>query len=114
MADGEEQAGQDGGSDGATGGTLVSALKSKELLVPAALSAAGAIAAAKGPDLVHRLTKATEQKGEAEASELGEKAAEGAKQGLKGGKGGLAGRALSKALPGGGGGGGKKTRRLPI
>jgi uncharacterized membrane protein len=101
---------------GGTGETLMSALKSKELLVPAALSAAGAIVAAKGPDLVHRLTEATEQKGEQEAEQLGEKAAEGAKEGLTKGKGGLAGKALSKALPGGGGGGtgGKKTRRLPI
>ena len=62
MAEQAEQNGQSGG----TGETLVSALKSKEVLVPAALSAAGAIAAAKGPDLVHRLTEAGEQKGEEE------------------------------------------------
>ena len=108
---------ENGGSNGGgTGEMLKSALKSKELLVPAALSAAGAIVAAKGPDLVHRLTDATEQKGKQEAEQLGAKAAEGAKQGLTSGKGGLAGKALSKALPGGGGGGtgGKKTRRLPV
>ncbi|HZU20823.1 MAG TPA: SRPBCC family protein [Gaiellaceae bacterium] len=97
---------------GATRDALVSALKSKEVLVPAALSAAGTIVASKGPDLLHRLTDATERKGENEAEELGEKAAEGAKAGLRG-KGGLAGKALAKALPGGGSGG-KKTRRLPI
>src|SRR4051794_18165727 len=104
------------GNGGSTGETLASALKSKELLVPAALSAAGAIVASKGPDLIQRLTDAGERKGEEEAEELGQKAAEGAKQGLTGGKAGLAGKVLSKALPGGGGGGGgqKKTRRLPI
>jgi hypothetical protein len=95
---------------GVSGEALVSALKSKEVLVPAALSAAGAIAAAKGPDLVHKLTEAGERKGEEEAEQLGEKAAEGAKSKLTGGKG-----LLAKAMPGGGGGGGgKKTRRLPI
>jgi uncharacterized membrane protein len=98
------------GNDG-TGESLVSALKSKEVLVPAALSAAGAIAAAKGPDLLHKLTEAGERKGEDEAENLGERAAEGAKKSLSGGK-GLAGKALSKARPGGGGE--KKTRRLPI
>ena len=114
-----EQAEQDGQSEG-TGERLVSALKSKEVLVPAALSAAGAIAAAKGPDLLHKLTEAGEQKGEEEAERLGERAAEGARNGLSGG-GGLAGKVLSKLTGGGGGegggdggGGGKKTRRLPI
>ena len=111
MAEHEEQAGQ----DGVMSGTLVSALKSKELLIPAAVSAAGALVASKGPDLIHRLTDATERKGEEEAEELGEKASQGAKKGLMGGKAGVAGKALSKALPGGGGGAGaKKTRRLPI
>jgi len=107
MAEREEEAGQDGG------GTITSALKSKELLIPAAVSAAGAIVAAKGPDLLHRLTDATEKKGEEQAEELGEKASEGAKRGLMSGKGGAAGKALSKALPGFGGGQ-KKTRRLPV
>jgi len=85
MAEREEEAGQDGG------GTITSALKSKELLIPAAVSAAGAIVAAKGPDLLHRLTDATEKKGEEQAEELGEKASEGAKRGLMSGKGGAAG-----------------------
>jgi uncharacterized membrane protein len=102
-------------SEVANGGgeKLVAALKSKELLIPAALSAATAVAAAKGPDLMKRLSGETEQ----EAEKLGQKAAEGAKESItqKAG-GGLAGKALKKAMPGGGGGGGggKKTRRLPI
>jgi len=114
MAEREEDSGQN--ANGGGGGAVLSALKSKELLVPAALSAAGAVVASKGPDLIRRLTDAGERKGEEEAEELGQKAAEGAKKGMTGGKGGLAGKALSKALPGGGGGGsgGKKTRRLPI
>jgi uncharacterized membrane protein len=107
-----EQAEQDGQSGG-TGETLVSALRTKEVLVPAALSAAGAIAAAKGPDLLHKLTDAGEHKGEEAAESIGARAAEGAKKSMSGGK-GLAGKALSKAMPGGGGGGAKKTRRLPI
>jgi uncharacterized membrane protein len=115
MAEREEESTQNGGLSGGTGESLLAALKSKELLVPAALSAAGAIVAAKGPSLIQRLTDATEQKGEDEAEQLGEKAAEGAKQGFTKGNGGIAGKALSKVLPGGGGGGGgKKTRRLPI
>jgi uncharacterized membrane protein len=106
----------DGGAEARNGGgsSLLDALKSKELLIPAALSAASAIAATKGPAVVRSLTSATEEKGEDEARRLGAKGAEGAKQALAGGgKAGLAGKALSKAL-GGGGSGGKKTRRLPI
>ncbi len=112
---------ENGTSAANTGETVVSALKSKELLVPAALSAAGALAAAKGPELLHRLTESTEQKGEEEAEKLGQRAVGGAKDALSE-KGGLAGKAVSKLLPGGGGdgdkggggSGGKKTRRLPI
>ena len=102
------------------GEKLIAALKSKELLIPAALSAATAVAATKGPGLMKKLSGETKE----EAEKLGEKAAEGAKESItqKAG-GGLAGKALKKALPGGGGGddggsggggGGKKTRRLPI
>ena len=110
----EMEAMGDSENGGGSAGTVLSALKSKELLIPAALSAAGAIAAAKGPGIVRSLTNATEEKGEEEAEKLGEKGAEGAKRALSG-KGGLAGKAMSKALGGGGGGGGgKKTRRLPI
>jgi uncharacterized membrane protein len=89
------------------GEKLISALKSKELLIPAALSAAGALAATKAPDLLKKLSGESEE----EAEKLGERAAEGAKESISGG--GL----LKKALPGGGksgGGSGKKTRRLPI
>src|SRR5690349_7788959 len=89
------------------GEKLISALKSKELLIPAALSAAGALAATKAPDLLKKLSGESEE----EAEKLGKHAAEGAKESISGG--GL----LKKALPGGGksgGGSGKKTRRLPI
>jgi uncharacterized membrane protein len=106
-----------GGNGGGSGETIVNALKSKELLIPAALSAVGAVAATKGPDLLRQLTSSTQQKGDEEAERLGEKAVEGAKSGLGGGGGGMLGKVASKALPGvggGGGGGGKKTRRLPI
>lgn len=86
--------------------------KTKEALTAAAVSAVGALAAAKGPDLVRKVVGATEEKGEDQAENLGAKAAEGAKKSL-GDAGGIAGKAASK-LMGGGGGGGKKTRRLPI
>jgi ribosome-associated toxin RatA of RatAB toxin-antitoxin module len=102
-----------GGGGAGTG--VLNALKSKEVLVPAALSAATAVAAAKAPDLLHKLTDAGERKGQEEAEQMGQKAVQGAKEGLQSGKGGLAGKALQKVMPGGGGGGGgKKTRRLPI
>jgi uncharacterized protein YndB with AHSA1/START domain len=85
--------------------------KSKEALTSAAVSAIGALAAAKGPDLIRKVTGATESKGKDEAKNLGEKAMEGAKGKLA--DAGPAGKIASKLL-GGGGGGGKKTRRLPI
>src|SRR3954466_10684358 len=105
----------DGTSDVAGGGaenSLLSALKSKELLIPAALSAASAIAASKAPDLMKKLSG----EGEGQAEKLGARAAQGAKESIANGAGGgIAGKALKKALGGGGGGGGgKKTRRLPI
>jgi uncharacterized membrane protein len=109
MAEEPENAQADG-----HGGSILDALKSKELLVPAALSAVGAVAASKGPDLLRRLTEESEAKGEEEAEKLGKHAAEGAKSGLAGGGKGMLGKMASKALPGGGGGDGKKTRRLPI
>src|SRR5262245_29727209 len=87
------------------GGSVLDSLKTKELLLPAALSAVGAVAAAKGPDLVRRLTETTEQKGEDSAERLGRKAVEGATSGLEEGGGGL-GKVASKLLPGAGGGGG--------
>ena len=93
--------------------SVLSVLKEhKEIAIPAA---AAAVAAGAGPKLVRTLTHSAEEKGEREASTLGQKLAEGAKQGIGGG-GGLAGKALSKLSGGGsnGSGGGKKTRRLPI
>jgi uncharacterized membrane protein len=109
------------GNNGGAQSAVLDALKSKELLVPAALSAAAAVVAAKAPDVVRQLTAKAEGEGEEQAERLGEKGAEGAKRALTGGDsgGGLKGMmagAAAKALPGkgGGGGGGKKTRRLPI
>ena len=87
--------------------------KSKEILASAAVSAIGALAAAKGPDLVRKVVGATEEKGEEEAEEMGEKAVDGAKERLS--NSGPGGKIASKLMGGGsGGGGGKKTRRLPI
>jgi len=109
----DEGAEENGSSSG-----LLSALKSKEVLIPAAISAAGAVAATAGPGLLRRAKESTERKSEEEAETLGRRALDGARSGLtsKGGFGGIAGKALSKATGGGGGGegGGKKTRRLPI
>src|SRR3954453_14014268 len=115
MAEEEDNAAENERGNGNGGGSMLDALKTKELLLPAALSAVGAVAAAKGPDLFRRLTDATEQKGDESAERLGEKAAEGAKSQIAG-EGGMLGKVASKALPGGGGGGSgqKKTRRLPI
>ncbi len=92
--------------------------KTKEALTAAAVSAVGALAASKGPDLVRKVAGATQEKGEDEAEKMGEKALEGAKDRL--GQAGPAGKVASKLMGGGGddkkggGGGGKKTRRLPI
>lgn len=113
--DGRSESEDHGGSGAA--GSLLSSLKSKEILVPAAISAVGALAASAGPGVLRKLTQSTESKGEEEASRLGRSAVEGAKSSLGGGGGlgGLAGKAVSKALGGGGASGGaKKTRRLPI
>jgi uncharacterized membrane protein len=110
----------DSDRDEATGngsnGALLSALKSKEVLIPAAISAAGAVAATAGPSLFQRLKESTENLGEEEAQKLGRHALDAVGSGLKstGGLGGIAGKALSKATGAGSGSGGKKTRRLPI
>jgi hypothetical protein len=119
--DDQSRNGDDNGSNGEMGEALMGLVKeNKELLASAALSAAGAAAVAKGPELVRRLTHATEERGEDEAERLGEKAAEGAKDKLGGA--GIVGKVISKAIGGGdggdgngsGGNDGKKTRRLPI
>jgi uncharacterized protein YndB with AHSA1/START domain len=89
--------------------------KTKEALTAAAVSAVGALAASKGPDLIKKVTGGIEEKGENEAEEMGEKAVDGAKKSL--GNAGPMGKVASKMMGGGGGsggGGGKKTRRLPI
>jgi hypothetical protein len=90
--------------------------KSKEALTAAAVSAVGALAASKGPDLIRKVVGATEAKGEQEAQQMGENAVEGAKNKLA--DSGPGGKIASKLMGGGGkggsGGGGKKTRRLPI
>src|SRR5581483_6001749 len=103
------------GNGGGSGAVLELVKNNKEVLASAAVSAVGAVAARKGPQLVRRLVESTENRGEEEASRLGEKAAEGATEGLGGG-GGLAGKAVKVLMGGGGsdGSGGKKTRRLPI
>jgi len=117
MAD--EQKTQNGAeSNGDAAESVRSVLTSKELLIPAALSAAAAVAAAKGPDLVKRLGQSADEKTQEKASEIGKETAQGALESIKGGGGGVLGKVAGKALPGGGGGagggGGKKTRRLPI
>ncbi|HEX6788429.1 MAG TPA: SRPBCC family protein [Gaiellaceae bacterium] len=117
MNEGTDEGAEENGSSNA----LLSALKSKEVLIPAAISAAGAVAATAGPSLFKRAKESTENLGEEEAEKLGRRALDGARSGMKskGGLGGIAGKALSKATGGGGDdgggeGGGKKTRRLPI
>jgi uncharacterized membrane protein len=98
----------DGASDLAGGGdetNVISALKSKEFLIPAGLSAAAAIAASKAPDLMKKLTGESED----EAEKLGQRAAEGAKSSVGAGVGGAVKKVVGKS-----GGGAKKTRRLPI
>jgi uncharacterized membrane protein len=86
--------------------------KVKEAIVPVAVSAIGALATAKGPDLVRKVAGATQDKGKDEAKNLGEKAMEGAKGKLA--DAGPVGNIASKLMGGGKGSGGKKTRRLPI
>jgi uncharacterized membrane protein len=104
-----ENGGQGAGSNGELGEALMGLLKqNKELLASAVLSAAGAAAVSKGPDLVRRLTNGAEERGEDEAERLGQKAAQGATENAGG-----VGKLLSKTF-GGGGTDAKKTRRLPI
>jgi uncharacterized membrane protein len=100
------------------GGGVMSSLMSKEVLIPALVTAGGvaAYAATKGASGAKEKAK---QKADEAAEDMGSHAAQGATKGLGGGIAGIA----SKAIPGmgggsggGGGGGGKakKTRRLPI
>ena len=83
----------------------------KEVIVPVALGAAGAVAAGKGPELVRGLAETLDGAREQAEAKVGEKVLAQAKDRMAA-QGGLAGKLLSKAL--GGGSGGTKTRRLPI
>src|SRR5207248_6864997 len=110
---GSTMAEDNGDRSGGATESLLSSLKSKEVVIPAVTTAATVVAyaARKG---------ASDAKGklEGEAEKLGEEGAEGAKKGLASKSGGALGGLASKAFGGGGGGGGggtaKKTRRLPI
>ena len=110
----QPQGGLTGGGDTSNGAepSKLSRLLSKDVLIPAAVTAATAagagLAATKGPDLKKKLT------GEARegAQELGREGAEGAKQSLGGNALGSLASGASRLL--GGGRSSKKTRRLPI
>lgn len=96
-----------------------STLMRKQVIVPAALSAAGALAAGKGPQLVQSLAGRLDGARDRAETKAGEKVLDTAKDRLAA-QHGLVGKLLSKALEsdgesgGDGGSGGKKTRRLPI
>jgi uncharacterized membrane protein len=107
----EQNEGQNATNEG--GRSRLSSLASKDVLFPAAATAATAAAAGlvakKGPDILRMISGEAKE----EAEELGQAGAQGAKKGLGGG---IAGGAASKLLGRGSGGGqsGGKTRRLPI
>lgn len=87
----------------------------KEVIIPAALGAVGALAAGKGPNLMKGLADAVDETRQQAEARAGEKVLGTAKNKLEM-EGSLVGRMLAKTVDGagGGGGGGKKTRRLPI
>src|ERR1700757_2825884 len=90
----------------------------KEMIVPAAIGAVGAVAAGKRLNLVEGLTETLDGAREQAEAKVSEKVLEKAKDRMES-QGGLAGKLMSRALGdggagGGGGSGGKKTRRLPI
>jgi uncharacterized membrane protein len=116
MAEGaarQDQGTEGGGGPNGGGQSLLSRLMSKDVLIPAAVTAATAagagFAAKKAPELKNMLT------GEAKegAQELGREGAEGAKQSVGGSPLGALASSAGK-LVGRGGGSSKKTRRLPI
>jgi hypothetical protein len=90
----------------------------KQVIVPVALGAAGALAA-KGPDLVRGLADTLDGTRQEVEEKVGEKALDTAKDRLEA-DGGPVGKMLAKTLDksgggdDGGGGSGGKTRRLPI
>lgn len=86
----------------------------KQVIVPVALGAAGALASGKGPDLVRGVVDSLDGTRQQAEAKVGEKVLDTAKERLES-EGGLVGRMLAKKLDkAGSGGGGGKTRRLPI
>jgi uncharacterized membrane protein len=88
----------------------------KQVIVPVALGAAGAIASGKGPELVRGLVDTFDGTRQQAEAKVGEKVLDTAKDRLET-DGGLVGKMLAKKLDksgGSGGGSGGKTRRLPI
>lgn len=85
----------------------------KQVIVPVALGAAGALASGKGPDLVRGLVDSLDGTRQQEEAKVGEKVLDTAKERLES-EGGLVGKMLAKKLDKAGGGSGGKTRRLPI
>jgi uncharacterized membrane protein len=89
----------------------------KQVIVPVALGAAGALASGKGQDLVRSLADGLDGTRQQAEAKVGEKVLDTAKDRLQT-DGGLVGKMLAKKLDkagdGAGGGGGGKTRRLPI
>ena len=85
----------------------------KQVIVPVALGAAGALASGKGPDLVRGLVDSLDGTRQQAEAKVGEKVLDTAKERLEP-EGGLVGRMLAQKLDKAGGGSGGKTRRLPI
>ena len=87
----------------------------KQVIVPVALGAAGALASGKGSELVRSLSNSLDGTRKQAEATVGEKVRNTAKERLQS-EGGLVGKMLAKKFdtPGGGGGSGGKTRRLPI
>jgi uncharacterized membrane protein len=88
----------------------------KQVIVPVALGAAGALASGKGPELVRNLTETLDGTRQEAEAKVGEKVLDTAKDRLQM-EGGLVGKMLAKKLDKDGDsdkGGSGKTRRLPI
>jgi uncharacterized membrane protein len=87
----------------------------KQVIVPVALGAAGALASGKGPELVRGLVDTLDGTRQQAEAKVGEKVLDTAKDRLET-DGGLVGKILAKKLDkaSGDGGSGGKTRRLPI
>lgn len=88
----------------------------KQVIVPVALGAAGALASGKGPELVRGLVDTLDGTRQQAEAKVGEKVLDTAKDRLET-DGGLVGKMLAKKFDKSGvsgGGSGGKTRRLPI